>query len=108
MDINTSITGIGCEKMKDGLTLLINPNGKTSRLLHLPLGDGIEYEDCIVSFEQEIGAFSLKRKTSQKTYVIIKNMPAVKDVKNVESWEYSNGTLSFSFSNKDAEITIGL
>ena len=108
LDINTSITGIGCEKMKDGLTLLINPHGKTSRLLHLPLGDGIDYEDCIVSFEQAIGAFSLKRKTSQKTYVIIKNMPAVKDVKNVESWEYSNGTLSFSFSNKDAEITIGL
>ena len=108
MKIQSNVTGIGSEKMQDGLTLLVTPNGKTSRLLHLPLGEGTEYEDCMVSFDQEKRTFSLKRKTSQKTYVIINNMPKVKKVRNVEDWSYSDGTLTFSFSGNDAGVTIVL
>ena len=108
MKIQSTVTGIGSEKMQDGLTLLVTPNGKTSRLLHLPLGEGTEYEDCMVSFDQEKRTFSLKRKTSQKTYVIINNMPKVKKVRNVEDWSYSDGTLTFSFSGNDAGVTIVL
>ncbi len=46
---------------KDGrLEILIYPNGKTTEVLHLPCGAGIEYSDCTVSYDAAYGALSLK------------------------------------------------
>lgn len=69
-------------------TVMIYPNGVTTRLLHLPCGDGIEYEDCLVTYDEQKGKLQVHSITSQKYTLILKNMPSVKKVKNSVSWKY--------------------
>jgi hypothetical protein len=56
----------------------IYPNGKTSRRFHLPKGDGIEYFDCTVSYDQRKGRVTLDADVSADFVFIIekKSVPA--------------------------------
>lgn len=46
---------------RDGRTeILIYPNGKSAEVLHLPLGEGTEYEDCTVTYDAKSGLLSVK------------------------------------------------
>lgn len=53
----------------DAITLLIYPNGKTSQVLHLPSGDGIEYSDCFVKYDAYTGTLDIESDIP-RTYVV--------------------------------------
>ena len=72
-------------------TIMIYPNGIATRLLHLPCGDGIEYEDCLVTYDEKMGKLKVSSGTFQKYTFILKNIPSVKKVKNAASWKYNTG-----------------
>ena len=88
MNISNDITGIGDESMKGRRTILIYPNGVSHRVLHLPCGDGVEYEDCEVKFNEESGELSVKGTSAQGYTFIFKGVSAAKSVKGAESWNY--------------------
>ena len=44
---------------KDKLTFVIYPKGKTTRTFHLPKGDGIDYYDCTVSYDEAEGRLKM-------------------------------------------------
>ena len=44
---------------KDKLTFVIYPKGNTARKFHLPKGDGIDYYDCTVSYDEATGRLKL-------------------------------------------------
>lgn len=72
LSVKDDSTGIGNSSMADSVTLLIYPNGKTTQILHLPLGDGIEYFDCHVSYDEKKGSLEIKSDKDMKYSVIIK------------------------------------
>lgn len=89
LNVSSEVTGLGDASMAGGKTILIYPNGTATRLLHLPCGDGIEYEDCLVTYDEKTGKLKVSSGTSQKYTFILKNMPSVKKVKNAASWKYN-------------------
>lgn len=88
LNVTNGLTGLGDASMAGRRTVMIYPNGVTTRLLHLPCGDGIEYEDCLVTYDEQKGKLQVHSITSQKYTLILKNMPFVKKVKNSVSWKY--------------------
>lgn len=88
LNVTNGLTGLGDASMAGRRTVMIYPNGVTTRLLHLPCGDGIEYEDCLVTYDEQKGKLQVHSITSQKYTLILKNMPSVKKVKNSVSWKY--------------------
>lgn len=89
LNVASEITGLGDASMAGRRTIMIYPNGNTTRLLHLPCGDGIEYEDCLVTYDEKTGKLQVSGGTFQKYTFILKNMPSVKEVKNAVSWKYN-------------------
>ena len=88
LNVTGSLTGLGDASMTGRKTILIYPNGVTTRQLHLPSGDGIEYEDCLVSYDEATGKLKVDSGTSQRYTFILKNVSRVKKVKNATSWKY--------------------
>ena len=89
LNVTSGLTGLGDASMVGRKTIMIYPNGTTTRQLHLPCGDGIEYEDCLVTYDEKTGKLKVSSGTSQKYTFILKNMPSVKKVKNAASWKYN-------------------
>lgn len=89
LNVTSGLTGLGDASMAGRRTILIYPNGTVARVLHLPRGDGIEYDDCLVTFDEKAGKLETDSGTSQKYTFIIKDMPSVKGVENAASWEYN-------------------
>lgn len=89
LNVTNEITGLGDASMAGRRTILIYPNGTATRLLHLPCGDGIEYEDCLVAYDEKTGKLQVSSGTSQKYTFVLKNMSSVKKVKNAVSWKYN-------------------
>lgn len=70
LSVNDDSTGIGDASMNGTVTLLIHPNGKTTQVLHLPSGDGIEYSDCFVSYDEKKGELTISSGT-ERTYTVM-------------------------------------
>ncbi len=88
LQVESEVTGLGDASMKGRKVVMIYPNGHTSRLLHLPCGDGIEYDDCLVSYDEQKKSLQVKGAVSQKYTFVIKDISKVKKVKNADSWSY--------------------
>ncbi len=72
LSITNGCTAIGNESMAGSVILLVFPNGKTNQLLHLPDGDGIEYSDCLVSYDEKTRVISIQSDKTRDYTVIIK------------------------------------
>lgn len=73
MSISNGITGIGDSSMEGKRVFLIYPNGKTTKRFHLPKGDGIEYFDCTVSYDEQTGLVCLQSDTASDYVFIIRD-----------------------------------
>ena len=71
LDIKGSTTGIGNASMNGKTVFLVVPNGRSSRRLHLPTGNGIDYEDCTVSYDERSGQSKLVGDISREHLFII-------------------------------------
>lgn len=69
--VEDNSTGIGDSSMSGTVTLLIYPNGKTTRVLHLPLGEGIDYSDCSVTYDEKKRTLVINSDISRTYSVII-------------------------------------
>ena len=108
MDISNDITGIGDESMKGRRTIMIYPNGISHRVLHLPCGDGVEYEDCEVKFNEKSGELSVKGTSAQGYTIILTGVSAAKSVKGAENWNYDKAKqeLRINCNGQNLEIKI--
>jgi alpha-glucosidase (family GH31 glycosyl hydrolase) len=69
-------------------TILIYPNGKTEKELHLPKGEGTEYENCFVRYDEENRKLQVVSNGNQTYTIILKNISQVKNIKPNLLWEY--------------------
>lgn len=88
LNIDAGMALLGDVSMAGRKVVMIYPNGTSTRLLHLPCGDGVEYEDCLVSYDERTGRLQVCSAVAQEFTFILKGMPLVKNVHDVASWEY--------------------
>lgn len=82
----------------DQLTLLITPSEQESTaLLHLPKGEGVEYDDCTVSFNPSTGSLTIKGAVS-RTYSI--------RITDIESVGTITGTTVYNYNADKKELTL--
>ena len=56
---------------KDKLTFVVYPGGNAARKFHLPKGDGIDYFDCTVSFDESTGRLKMwSEQPNEFTFII--------------------------------------
>jgi alpha-glucosidase (family GH31 glycosyl hydrolase) len=56
---------------KEKLTFVVYPGGNTTRKFHLPKGDGIDYFDCTVSFDESTGRLKMwSEQPNEFTFII--------------------------------------
>ncbi|MCD8292779.1 MAG: hypothetical protein LUC23_03335 [Prevotellaceae bacterium] len=89
--ITDDVTGLGDASMSGRQVVVVYPNGNTSRLLHLPTGEGVEYEDCLVGYDENIGELRVDAAAARPFTFILKDMPEVTDVRNAAAWNYDAG-----------------
>ncbi len=108
MNINSDVTGIGDASMAGTKTVLIYPNGVSTRMLHLPDGEGTEYTDCLVSYDETHGRLAVKHNANDKFTFIIKGLEKVKKVRGASSWQWdaARKTLVAKGEGRDINIQI--
>jgi len=82
MAITNHTTGIGDASMKGKRVFLIYPNGKVTKRFHLPKGDGTDYFDCTVSYDEHTGSISLQSDTVSDYVFIIREQTGSHIVKS--------------------------
>ncbi len=79
--------------------ILIYPNGRTVRELHLPTGEGAEYKNCIIDYDQKSGKLYIDSQSDVALTVIVRNVPRVIRVETSSLWKYNNEKHEFSITN---------
>ncbi len=108
MCIQSDVTHIGSDKLKGYRTFLIYPNGVSSQLSHLPIDDGTAYFDCLVSYDESRGELVLQAEHSAQYAFILRGVPAVSAVENVDSWEYDAAKKELLITVSGAEKRISI
>lgn len=92
ISINGDYSVLGDKSMSGKRGFLIYPGGTTSHVFHLPDGEGIDYTDCLVRFDENNGTIYCDRPDMEKVFVIKGYGKGVNDVKGASSWRYDNDT----------------
>lgn len=89
-------------------TFIIYPADKMSGRLHLPKGEGIDYDDYTMAFDSKAGKLTIRCPKSEIVNVVVKGLQNVKEVSNVKSWSInpSNGDLALAAEGSDIDIDI--
>ena len=76
--------------------------------LHLPKGEGIDYDDYTMAFDSKAGKLTIRCPKSEIVNVVVKGLQNVKEVSNVKSWSInpSNGDLALAAEGSDIDIDI--
>ena len=72
MAIQNDVTTSGGASLAGKVTILISPNGKTTRVLHLPVDDGVDYHDITISVDEAKHTISVSAEKSRDYCFIIK------------------------------------
>lgn len=90
LDIENSISGNGDESMIGKKVIAIYPYKLTERIIHWPTGDGIDYEDIYVRYDEKDGFFSVTSGTNHEFVLLIHNIDKVSNVIGANDWNYDN------------------
>lgn len=75
--------------LDNGKTILLYPNGVSCRNLHLPCGNGIEYEDYSILYDDVKGRLNVRGKRNELFTFVIKNVEGgVENVENSLGWKF--------------------
>ena len=106
MNITSSVTGIGKESFKGKRVFYIIPNGVTSKKLHLPISEGIDYFNCSVTVDEQARTISLESEEAISCVFIIKTQKKPKQIKGGTFLEYTKGRLYVNAEGKNIEIVM--
>ncbi len=108
MDISNDITGIGNASNNGKITILIYPKGKSKYTFHKALGEGMDYQNIKISFDDENGLLMVNGKDWDNYIFYIKKEKKPNKVKDSDTWLYDEekGFLKIKKSGISFQITI--
>ncbi len=87
LEITNDVTGIGDQSFAGKTTMLIYPGGKSDILYHKPLGEGIEYADILIEYNN--GHITVNSDIEDSYIFLIKTDTEPADVTGSDSWVYN-------------------
>lgn len=78
LDVTNDITGLGDTTMIGRTVIKIWPDGHSAQTLHLPLGEGVEYADCTVVFDNSSGILEANSEKCFNYTFIFANDPTLR------------------------------
>ena len=108
MDISDDITGFGNGSNKGKNTILIYPKGKSLYTFHKPSGDGTDYKDIKICYDDVNGRLTVNGKDRDSYIFYVKKEKEPDQVTGVDAWFYDNenGLLQIEKSGDNFSITI--
>lgn len=89
------------------LTLLVTPSEQESTVtLHLPEGEGVEYDDCTVSFNPSEGSLTIKGTVSRTYSIRITDIQSVGTVSGAASYDYNADAKELTLEVSGVDINI--
>lgn len=107
MNIQSNVTEIGDESMKDKKVLLIYPSSSFEKKIHWPLGDGKEYEDIIVKYNEK-GLISVESDNQQEFVLLIHDIDNVEEVEGADSWSYNQTKRLLTINAHGSQIQLSI
>lgn len=111
LNINNSVTALGDSTMTGRRVLLLYPGGKSEKTIHWPTGDGTDYNDVHVSFDNKTGALYIKADKPANYTLLMRGIDVkperIKGAKNY-SYDAATQTLRIQVSGTDISINIQL
>ncbi len=106
-NVDNEVTGIGDAGSSGKETILIYPQGTTSLTYHRALGDGIAYEDVLLSCtEGTNGTVQVLSPTSRTWLFKVKCFSAPGAVTGADSWSYDSVNKVLSIEKTGADFSI--
>ncbi len=108
LEISNNSTKLGDATFAGKITILIYPNGKSQYTFHKPLGEGKEYRDIKISYDNTIGLLSVKAIEADDFVFLVKRDGKPKKIKGSDKWSYDTqeGFLKIEKSGDNFEIEI--
>jgi alpha-glucosidase (family GH31 glycosyl hydrolase) len=106
MQVTNNITGHGDEHSQGKQTVLIYPEGKVAYTFHKPAGSGIDYNDVLVSVNNNDGTLSVHSVIPDDYLFMIKQDNLPKKITGADSWEYLEKTHYLRIEKKGKDFVI--
>lgn len=108
LDIAGGHSAFGNTRLRSDRTIGIWPFGASQRVLHLPDGEGIDYHDCRVGFNQQSGKLCVQNTKGESITFVISCVSSVSAVSGAADWRYDpiDKKLEISISGRNALVKI--
>lgn len=88
LDIQNDITGLGMRQDKGRKSLLLYPGKASTWTFHWPDGDGTDYTDVTVNFDNTAGTIDLSTPTASDFTFILREQDPIQTVEGAIDWTY--------------------
>jgi len=88
-EINNDVTGIGNASLAGKTVIIIYPDGESNYVFHKPIGEGIDYKDIDISYNN--GTITVNAEQEYDfVFLVKKQAKKPSDVKGSDAWKYSD------------------
>jgi len=87
LEISNDVTGIGDDSFTGKTSVLIYPDGNSEYLYHKPLGEGIEYEDILIQYNNDVITVNAENEDSY-IFLVKTNIKPV-NISGSDTWIYN-------------------
>lgn len=108
LDSEEGLSVFGAPANKGSRTIAIWPFGHVQRVVHLPNGEGTEYHDCCVEYDQQRGVLNVQNALDESLSLILHGVDKVSAVKGADAWHYNKErkTLEINVKGHTAHVTV--
>ena len=88
LDVSNNYTPLGDSTLAGKQTILIYPDGQSFYVYHQPTGDGTNYRDVHLSYDEQKSYLNVDTSESESYVFIFKGIQKPKQVRGGDSWSY--------------------
>jgi alpha-glucosidase (family GH31 glycosyl hydrolase) len=106
MDVRNGVTEHGDSTSAGRTTLLIYPHGFSDFTFHRPLGDGIDYEDVVISVNESQGMITVEGDRPESYRLRVKSFVRPETVSGADDWSYDTASQTVIIDKVGHDFTI--
>lgn len=108
LNVGSDVSVFGSSILKGEKTIGIWPFGRSQRVLHLPDGEGTEYHDCRVEYDQQNGSLNVQNSIDESVTFVLNGVKEVSLVSGTSDWHYdaAKKKLEIKTSGRNVHIKV--
>ena len=108
LNISNNYSPLGDSTLAGKQTILIYPDGQSAYVYHHPTGDGTNYRDVHLSYDEKEGQLNVDALESESYVFIFKGIQKPKQVSEADSWSYKKGDQMLKIQKKGKTFGVRL